>query len=164
MGWYAEYVHPLHEEAELNSTISGIIYNKPPYSTRFPKLTEILNDEPAAPKGNIISHNVCLNGNWDKAAGYWDMSIEDKARPYLTMENNVVSPGSEVEDSLSNSFVIANPLFSNQENPEQGKFKLDANSPAIKFGFKQIPFVKIGIYKSEYRKNILPDELQFKQQ
>jgi hypothetical protein len=65
---------------------------------------------------------------------------------------------------LSNSFVIANPLFSNQENPEQGKFKLDANSPAIKFGFKQIPFGKIGIYKSEYRKFILPDELQFKQQ
>lgn len=154
LGWYAPYVHPLHEEAELNSTISGIVYNKPPYSTRYPQLIEILNDEPAAPKGNIISLNICLGGNWDKPAGYWDMSIEDKARPYLTMENNVVSPGSEVEDSLSNSFIIADPLFCIQENPEQGKFKLDANSPAIKRGFKQIPFDKIGLYKNKYRTSI----------
>ncbi len=155
LGWYAVYVQPLHEEAELNSTVSGIIYNKPPYSTRFPKLTGILNDEPAAPKGNIISYNVCSGGNWDKAAGYWEMAIEDKARPYVNMENNVVSPDSEVEDSLSNSFVIAIPLFSNQENPEQGKFKLNVNSPALKLGFKQIPFDKIGLYKNKFRTSIV---------
>jgi len=164
LGWYAVYVNPLHKEAEFDSTISGINYFKPPYSTRYPQLLEIFNDEPAAPKGNIISSNVCSGGNWDKASGFWEMSIESKARPYLTMENNIVSPTSGIEDSLSNSFVIADPLFSNQENPEQGKFKLDANSPAVKRGFKQIPFDKIGLYKSEYRISILPDELQFKQQ
>ena len=86
------------------------------------------------------------------------MSIEDKARPYLIMENNVVSPGSEVEDSLSNSLIIADPLFSNKANPEQGKFKLDANSPAIKRGFKQIPFDKIGLYKNKYRTSISLNE------
>jgi len=153
LGWYAPYITALHVEVELNDTISGIIYNKPPYSTRFPQLTEILNDEPAAPKGNIISCNICLGGNWDKASGFWEMSIEDKARPYLIMENNIVSPTSGVEDSLSKSLIIADPLFSNQDNPEQGKFKLDANSPAIKRGFKQIPFDKIGLYKNQYRKN-----------
>jgi hypothetical protein len=154
LGWYAPYIYPLHEKAELDSTISGIIYNKPPYSTRFPKLTDILNDEPAAPKGNVISLNVCSGGNWDKASGFWEMSIEDKARPYLTMENNIVSPTSGVEDSLSKSFIITDPLFINNENPEQGKFKLNANSPAIKLGFKQIPFDKIGLYKDKSRVNL----------
>jgi hypothetical protein len=81
------------------------------------------------------------------------MSIEDKARPYLTMENNIVSPTSGVEDSLSESLIITDPLFINNENPEKGKFKLNANSPAIKLGFKQIPFNKIGLYKNKYRTN-----------
>jgi hypothetical protein len=153
LGWYAPYIYPLHVEAELDSNVSGIIYNKPPYSTRFPELSEILNDEPAAPKGNVISLNVCSGGNWDKASGFWEMSIENKARPYLTMENNIVSLTSGVEDSLSESFIITEPLFINNENPEKGKFKLNANSPAIKLGFKQIPFNKIGLYKNKYRTN-----------
>ena len=154
LGWYAPYIYPLHEEAELDSTVSGITYNKPPYSTRFPKLIEILNDEPAAPKGNVISLNVCSGGNWDKASGFWEMSIEEKARPYLTMENNIVSPTSGVEDSLSKSFIITDPLFINNENPEKGKFKLNSNSPAIQLGFKQIPFDKIGLYKDKNRFNL----------
>ena len=150
-GWAADTPVRWIKEAEEKGTILGIAYNKPPYSTRYPKLANILNDEPAAPKGNVISNNICLGGNWDKPSGRWNESIEDKARPYLTMADNVVAPNSGVEDSLSKSFVIIDPMFVNQKNPEQGKFRLDANSPALKRGFKQIPFDKIGLYHSDNR-------------
>jgi len=151
LGWYAKYIPAWIKEAEEKGTITGIVYNKPPYSTRFPQLANMLDDEPAAPKGNVILRNICSGGNWDKASGFWKTSIEDKARPYLTIEDNVVSPNSGVKDSLSKSFVITDPLFVNQKNPEQGEFQLNADSPALKRGFKQIPFDKIGLYISNDR-------------
>ncbi len=53
------------------------------------------------------------------------MSIEDKARPYLIMEENIVSPDSQVEDSLSKSIIITDPMFANKADPEAGQFRLD---------------------------------------
>ena len=116
-------------------------------------MINILNDEPKAPKGNIISHNICVGGSWDKARGFWSTSVEKKARPYLAMEDNIVAPNTDVEDKLSKSFAISDPLFLNPKNPEQGKFQLTADSPALKGGFKQIPFDKIGLYQSKDRVN-----------
>ncbi len=151
MGWMQDMTDAWIKEAEEKGTILGAAYKQPPYSTRYPKLPGILNDEPKAPKGNVISCNICVGGNWDKASGFWGMSIEEKARPYLMMEDNVVAPGSGVQDSLSKSLVRTDPLFVNPKNPGQGNFQLAANSPALKHGFKQIPFDKIGLYESEYR-------------
>jgi len=155
LGWYAKYIPPWLKEAEEKGTIKGIAFNKPPYSTRFPQLTTILGDEPAAPKGNVISLNICAGGNWDKASGFWNTSIEDKARPYLSMNDNLVAPNTGVKDSLSGSFVIADPLFVNNKDPEKGGFQLDAGSPALKSGFRQIPFDKIGLYITDDR-TVLP--------
>ena len=151
IGWMQYFTDSWIKEAEEKGTISGTAYDQPPYSTKYPKLVNILNDEPRAPKGNIISRNICVGGVWDKASGFWSMSIEDKARPFLTMEDNIVAPNSAVEDSLSKSFVIANPLFVNQDNPEQRQFQLNPDSPALKHGFTQIPFNEIGLYKADNR-------------
>jgi len=152
IGWMENlHVSDWLKEAEEKGTISGIAFNQPPYSTSYPKLVNILLDEPKAPKGNTISRNICFGGVWDKASGFWHMSIEEKARPFLTMKDNVVSPDSEVEDSLSSSFIIADPMFVNKMNPELAEFRLEPGSPAIKHGFKQIPFGKIGLYQSNDR-------------
>ena len=153
LGWMEYQIINWLKEAKENGTISGQVYNKPPYSTQYPKLAQIIDDEPKAPKGNVISRNICVGGNWDKTSGFWNISIEDKARPYLTMEDNIVSPTSGVEDSLSKSFIITDPLFVNQKDPEKGKFQLSDDSPALKHGFKQIPFEKIGLYQSDDRAN-----------
>ena len=145
--------HPeewIKEEKE-KGTILGIAYNKPPYSTRYPELINIINDEPKAPKGNVISRNICQGGAWDKNVGFWKTSVEDKARPYITMTDNVVAPNSAVKDSLSESFIVADPLFANPKDPKQGKFQLDADSPALKRGFKQVPFGQMGLYQSDNR-------------
>jgi hypothetical protein len=151
MGWMQDMTDAWIQEAGEKGTILGATYNQPPYSTKYPKLPLMINDEPRAPKGNIISHNICSGGNWDQPSGFWGMSIEDKARPYLVMEDNMVAPGTGVQDSLSKSLILADPLFMDPGDPEQGKFQVTANSPALKSGFKQIPFDRIGLYKSPYR-------------
>lgn len=152
LGWMRnEHIPDWIKEAEDSGTILGIAYNKPPYSVRYPRLSDILGDEPRAPKGNVISHNICYGGVWDKASGFWHMSIEEKARPYLIMEENIVSPDSQVEDSLSKSFIITDPGFADKTDPERGQFRLESGSLAILHGFKQIPFENIGPYQSENR-------------
>jgi hypothetical protein len=156
LGWMKDsHIPDWIKEAEEKGTIFGIAYNKPPFSERYPALVNILSDEPRAPKGNIISNNICFGGVWDKAAGFWRMSIENTARPYLKMENNIVSQDSQVEDSLSKSIIITDPLFENQKDPVACNYQLNINSPAMKAGFKQIPFDKIGLYKNIYRE-VLP--------
>ena len=157
LGWMENlHIPDWIKEAEEKGTILGVVYNKPPYSERYPSLVNILNEEPRAPKGNIISNNICYGGVWDKAAGFWNMAIEKKARPYLAMENNIVSPSSEVEDSLSKSMIITDPLFMINDDPAKSDYQLSAESPAFKAGFVQIPFKMIGLY-SDYYRSVMPD-------
>ncbi len=100
-------------------------YTKPPWSTRYPELLAILEDEPLAPKGNIMARNI----NWGGAWGW----TEDKAMPLVKFEDNL--------DNID-------PHFSGKP-PED--FRLSAQSPALRLGFRQIPFEKIGVYKSSDR-------------
>jgi len=159
MNWMAYHIDAWIKESKEKGTILGLDYNHPPYSTKYPVLLNILNDEPYSPKGNVISGNICLRGDWDKPAGFWPMAIEDIARPYLKMEDNVVSPETIVLDNTSKSFVVADPMFANPKAPEKGKFQLAPGSPALEHGFRQIPFDKIGLYKSELRTQIQPFSL-----
>lgn len=151
MGWMHDHPEEWLQEEKEKGTILGIAFNKPPYSERYPELLTLLADEPKAPKGNIIANNINLGGVWDKNAGYWKTSIEDKARPYVTIKDNVVSSAEEVRDPGAQGVLLANPLFVNPDNPKVGKFQLQKNSPALNHGFKQIPFDQMGLYKSEER-------------
>ncbi|MDP4282138.1 MAG: right-handed parallel beta-helix repeat-containing protein [Bacteroidota bacterium] len=149
LGWYSGYIPEMLKEAQTQGTLSGIAFTKPPYSTCYPVLKKLIDDKPAAPKGNIISHNICLGGSWDKPAGFWKASIEKEARPYLIIENNIVSSSSETEDSTSSGYTITDPMFINKKNPEKGKFRIENGSPALKLGFRQIPFKEIGLQNKE---------------
>ena len=145
LGWAAYHADEWIKEAGEKGTISGIPWNKPPYSEKYPELVGMMEDEPKAPKGNVISRNICLRGVWDKGAGYWNMSIEGKARPYLTMENNTVWV---IENDRP---VGTNPLFVDAEHPEKAGFRLHRDSPALQAGFQPIPFEKIGPYQDVNR-------------
>jgi len=148
LGWCAYHADEWIEEAAEKGTISGILWNKPPYSEKYPPLVGILEDEPKAPKGNVISRNICLRGVWDKPAGFWNTAIEAQARPYLTMENNTVWV--KEKDQL----VGTDPLFVDAEHPEKADFRLQPNSPALQAGFNLIPFEKIGLYKDAQRASL----------
>lgn len=125
LGWAHGHADEWIAEGNEKGTLSGIAYNRPPYSERYPQLPGILDDEPKSPKGNVIARNICVGGRWD--------DIEDKARPFLKFEDNLIGE---------------NPLF---VNAAQQDFRLKEDSPAFKLGFQPIPVEKIGPYEDPLR-------------
>jgi len=116
-------------EAKEKTTLFGIRFNQPPYSIRYPKLINILAEEPTAPRGNKVARNISVGGKWAQ--------IKDKARPYVMMEDNLIDQA---------------PLFSegrliSSDDMRAIDFRLRYDSPAWKLGFKPIPVSQIGIYR-----------------
>jgi len=125
MGWAHAMPEGLIKEGREKSTLYGIRYTEPPYGTRYPKLTGILDHDPASPTGSLIAHNVCRGGKWDE--------IEKKAQPFVTLQDNLLD---------------ADPRFVNAAKLD---FQLRSDSPAFKLGFKRFPIEKIGLYRSADR-------------
>ena len=106
-------------DTTMRKRLKAMPYKSALWARRYPRLPDILQDEPNAPKGNVIVRNIFVGENWD--------NIHKEALPYLTLTDNLIN-----EDP---HFVGTPP-----EN-----FKLREDSPAYKLGFKKIPFEKIGL-------------------
>ena len=114
----------------LFDRLKPVNHDRPPYSERYPALAGVLGDDPGHPKGNVISHNICVGGAWDV---FYLSTANDFVRKLVTMEDNLTEgdPG-----------LIA---------PQTGDFRLKEDSPARTLGFKPIPLDKIGPYRDEDR-------------
>jgi len=120
MGW-AGY----HVDTTMTERLKAMPYTSELWRKRYPELVSILQDEPAAPKGNLVARNISYGGRWD--------GVYNQARPYVTFEDNLVD---------------VDPHF--KGTPPQ-TFELRGDSPAYKIGFKPIPFEKIGLQNDAYR-------------
>ena len=100
-------------------------YQEPPWSTHYPELLGILEDEPLAPKGNVVERNICWGGPWG--------TIEARVRDLVKVEDNLID---------------VDPLFVSKPPTS---FALKRESPARKIGFRSIPFSRIGVYESPDR-------------
>jgi len=125
MGWAKYHADGWVQEGHDKGTLSGIAYSKPPYSVRYPVLPGILDDDPWAPKGNVILRNVCWGGRWD--------DIEPVARPMLTFQDNLLDQ---------------DPLFVDAAN---GNYQLREDSPAYRLGFQRLPIEQMGLYADSRR-------------
>jgi hypothetical protein len=125
LGWAGYHAQMWIQEGKDKGTLSGTLYDKPPYSTKYPKLPNILNEDAAAPRGNVIARNVCVGGRWDE--------IEGKARPMIEFKDNLLDEDPHFVDAA------------------KFNFQLRDDSPAYKLGFKRIPIEKIGLYKDDRR-------------
>jgi hypothetical protein len=125
MGWAHAMPEGLVKEGREKGTLNGIRFTEPPYSTRYPKLIGILDNDPAAPTGSLVARNVCRGGTWD--------GMEKKAKPFITLEDNLLD---------------ADPRF---VNAAKLNFQLRNDSPAFKLGFKKFPIEKTGLYRSADR-------------
>lgn len=99
--------------------LEDVNFDKPPYSTSYPKLAAILGDEPAVPKGNVVRRNVRRGGRW--------MDLQGVDRQLVTIENNLTE---------------GDPRFVDAENMN---FQLRDDSPAYEAGFERIPVERIGL-------------------
>lgn len=106
--------------------LNAVNGTKPPYSNRYPQLARILEDEPRLPKGNSITRNISVGGTWIQWIDTFDHAMV------------------EIKDNVTDT----DPMFVDREH---GDFRLKPDSPALKLGFRQIPFDRIGLYSDEYR-------------
>ncbi|MGQ9590185.1 MAG: alpha/beta hydrolase fold domain-containing protein [Planctomycetota bacterium] len=81
LGWASYHAEAWIREGREKGTLSGTRYAEPPFD-RYPGLARILDEEPAAPRGNVIARNVCVGGRWDE--------VEPAARPCVRWEDNVL--------------------------------------------------------------------------
>ena len=134
LGWAHGHADMWIKEGREKGTLSGIRYKEPPYSERYPELVNILDDEPAAPKGNQVSCNVSFGGKWD--------GVQGSARKYQTIENNLV----DVDPHLATPDRIGE-----GKQPRAVDFALKPDSPVWAVGFDRLPFDRIGIYEDDTR-------------
>jgi hypothetical protein len=118
LGWAAKNIAPGGPWG-IHKRLHEMNHDQPPFSTRYPGLANILNEDPHAPRGNRITNNVMAGGV------PFETNLKDKTA--LTMEDNWTGP---------------DPGF-----VDRGKrdFRLEADSPAQKTGYKDLPFGKMGI-------------------
>lgn len=121
-GWMSYHVQP---GGTLPKRLEAMPYKQSPWKEKYPELVNILEEEPGLPKGNVVRHNISFGGKW--------LDVESTAMPLIKFENN---------------FVDTDPHF---VDAAKGDFRLRADSPAYKMGFKKLPIEKIGLFKDEYR-------------
>lgn len=128
LGWAASSL-PMVIEA-----IERMPYRQEPWTSRYPELVGILDDEPARPKGNIIERNL-ISGCTQP------YDIEAAARPGLRQADNLETdqPG----------FVDRTRL----------DFRLREDSPARTLGVEPIPVDQIGLQPTPLRPDIPPRRL-----
>jgi hypothetical protein len=109
----------------MKRSLQEMPVSEPPWSARYPQLPRILDDEPMAPKGNLIARNICVGGRWG--------DFDGKAKPLVEFRDNLLDQ---------------DPLFVDAEHQD---FQLQDGSPAFQLGFQRIPLDKIGLYASDDR-------------
>jgi hypothetical protein len=108
-----------HIEDVMPKRLEAMPYREPPWSERYPELLTLLEDDPGAPKNNVIRRNISVGGRW--------LDIAESAKPLTVFQDNLID-----ED----------PRF---VDPEHGDYRLHPDSPALRLGFRNIPFAEIGI-------------------
>lgn len=142
LGWAAYAVEPRLKKARETGELCGVRFREPPFSTRYPKLATMLDDEPAKPKGNIVRRNIFWQGKGEylrrmsqgkPIEATWWQHIEAKVLDLVRLEDNLVD---------------VDPRFVNEK---AGNFQLRGDSPAWNIGFERIPFEQIGLRQNESR-------------
>jgi hypothetical protein len=136
LGWCGPHADARIKEAREKGTIAGVRYNAPPFSTRYPKLATILDDDPKSPCGNVVRRNIFwagdgadirrMQGGKPVKDDWWN-GIELKIRALVKLEDNLFNVDPKFVDEKACNFQLA------------------ADSPAWKIGFERIPFEKIGL-------------------
>jgi len=153
--------------------LAKVQYDKPPYSTRYPMLARLAQDfakgeehflERAIPKDNVVRRNVSWGENFLTVitpAGLQHVKVEQnlicdpvvfKGSPTGDGEGKTYrNDNEEIQAILAKSGNIILDGDPGIVDADGGDFRLKADSPAHKLGFKPIPFQKIGLYVDKFR-------------
>jgi len=121
-GWAADTV-----PTTMMERLNAMPYKNELWSKRYPELPGIVDDEPAAPKGNVIARNVSIGGIWA------DFSKETGV--YLKFEENLVLGDEEI------------PAIADTARPTAAELVKPLKAHTLPAGFEQLPIEKFGVEK-----------------
>ncbi len=125
------------KEAGMYKKLTSVPYDKPPWSTRYPKLAQILDEQPRAPLGNTLERNLSVRSGWrDPEKACRASSDRHVDTPYMRIRDNYVTdedPG--FVDAAGMDFALKDDAVVYKKIP----------------GFQKIPFDKIGLHRDETR-------------
>ena len=131
LGWSRPLIESRKGGWDMYGRLASVPFNRPPYSTQYPELTNILDDEPLAPKRNLVARNIHVGPRW--------------------LDIRPVSGGREFDPAwltFENNFTEGDPGFIDLRHAD---FRLRANAPVWRLGFQRIPFESIGLTNDEFR-------------
>ncbi|MEE4312594.1 MAG: right-handed parallel beta-helix repeat-containing protein [candidate division KSB1 bacterium] len=168
-GWASFFITGKY--TTMYDRMDAMNFSQPPYSTKYPRLLTLYDDDPGYPKGNKVIRNVSYRGKWLDIYGGVDFNE-------LIVENNLVAASepsqwsaldkhvSVEKDFIYYKFGVDAPIEALKNDRNRIKetdpgfrdyanrnFQLNKDSDAFDLGFERIPIEKIGIYKDEYRDN-----------
>ena len=169
LGWASYYFDRNNEHfvSTLFDRLEAMRVDLPPFSDRYPTLKDIINDDPALPKGNRISNNISTGGRWLDLHNGLDFDLID-------IKNNVIADSvlirwsgrsnipttyhsrqdtGIVELLKDNDNVV---LFDQMETIELPgrKIYLDTASSMYDNGFQPLPVSHIGLQLDHFRQSL----------
>ncbi len=159
MTW-KQWNNPADKSWSLEEKALQFHYTQPPWSTKYPRLAAIMNEEPRQPLGNAVLRNafvdctkqVCdFDGNVKKLLDKF--SIADNVAVNTTGAGKGVAPAVQIRGFKNLSGTKDAPIGLRSEDLTPQGFAshwqawLRKEIPA----FQPIPFEKIGLYQDAYR-------------
>jgi hypothetical protein len=134
-------------------------YKNPPWSTRYPRLAETMNNSPREPLGNVLKNNLLIDSK--KQALAFDKQVRE-VFPKLVSENNRVvdTVGTNKVSQLSSELKgfdgdvakAGQPIDLGLPNRDILQFKKSAAIMRMMPALAEIPAEKIGLYVDAFRK------------
>jgi len=113
----------------MHGRLAAMPYRRDPWRSRYPKLVNILKDDPQAARGNSITRNICVGGKW----------------------LDLVDGLTEESAGVMGNWVGDDPGFM---DAPAGDYRLKKGAAPLKKRFKQLPFGKMGLFTDAYRKEL----------
>lgn len=126
LGWAASTV-----PTTMMDRLKAMPYESDVWKERYPRLPNILNEEYAAPEGNLIARNILIGDNWN--------DINKVAAPYIELKDNITDTDLDINNRDE---VTA------QKTPRATDFEVVMPQG---FEFKPLPKEKMGLYESDNR-------------
>ncbi len=121
----------------IQQRLQAVNYTQPPYSTAYPNLARLMNDDPREPKRNLFLRNVTVRGQ--------EFHLIDSISPNSSFNNPNVLLG------VTGNYAGNSPGFVNMDGDD---YRLSSGSPLQNLGFQPINIREIGLQVTPSRPSV----------
>lgn len=159
---WKQWNSPSESSWHLEAKAMAMNYTNAPWSEKYPRLANIMNEDPQQPLGNTLRRNVFVDST--KTVCNFDANVKkvldrldiDENLVINTTGTNTVVMSKDIKGFKDISGTETNPVVLGFVNKAAGNFALLQDAWLLKElpTFQRIPFEKIGLYKDEYRRTL----------